>query len=56
MTHHQPIAALTLALALHAHPALADEHWTTSWYAAPQPAWEGTFTDGAWKSGRLLET
>ena len=44
MTHHQPIAALTLALALHAHPALADEHWTTSWYAAPQPAWEGTFT------------
>jgi lysophospholipase L1-like esterase len=44
MTHHKPIAALTLALALHAHPAQAEEHWATSWYAAPQPAWDGTFT------------
>jgi lysophospholipase L1-like esterase len=44
MTRHTPIAALTLALALHAHDALADEHWTTSWYAAPQPAWDRTFT------------
>jgi len=35
--------ALTLALALHAQPALADDHWTTSWYAAPQPTWDGTF-------------
>ncbi|PQO88844.1 lipase [Massilia phosphatilytica] len=38
------IAALTLSLALGAHDALAQEHWTTSWYAAPQPAWDATFT------------
>ena len=44
MTRHTPIAALTLALAFYAHDALADEHWTTSWYAAPQPAWDRTFT------------
>jgi lysophospholipase L1-like esterase len=44
MTRHTPIAALILALACRAQPALADEHWLTSWYAAPQPAWDGTFT------------
>jgi lysophospholipase L1-like esterase len=44
MTHPELIPALTLALALQAQPALAEEHWTTSWYAAPQPAWDGTFT------------
>jgi lysophospholipase L1-like esterase len=44
MTHHEPIAALTLALALQSPHALADEHWTTSWYAAPQPAWDAGFT------------
>jgi lysophospholipase L1-like esterase len=44
MTHPALIPALTLALALQAQPALADEHWTTSWYAAPQPAWDGAFT------------
>lgn len=38
------IAALTLSLALGAHDALAQEQWTTSWYAAPQPAWDATFT------------
>jgi lysophospholipase L1-like esterase len=36
------IAALTLSLLLSAH-ALAQENWTTSWYAAPQPAWDATF-------------
>lgn len=40
-----PITALTLALALgaparHAH---AGERWITSWYAAPQPAWDAGF-------------
>jgi lysophospholipase L1-like esterase len=43
MSTHKPIAALTLTLALGAHDALADGHWTTSWYAAPQPAWDDTF-------------
>jgi lysophospholipase L1-like esterase len=38
------IAVLTLSLALGAHDALAAGHWTTSWYAAPQPAWDATFT------------
>jgi lysophospholipase L1-like esterase len=38
------IAALTLSLARGAQDALAQEPWTTSWYAAPQPAWDTTFT------------
>jgi lysophospholipase L1-like esterase len=38
------IAALTFSLALGAHDALAEGHWTTSWYAAPQPAWDASFT------------
>ena len=38
------IPALTLSLLLAAHDARAGEHWTTSWYAAPQPAWDATFT------------
>ena len=45
-TVFRPAAALaTLALALGAqHPhALAQEHWVTSWYAAPQPAWDASF-------------
>ncbi|SDF01299.1 Lysophospholipase L1 [Massilia sp. PDC64] len=36
-------ALLTLSLLLAAHDALAEKHWTTSWYAAPQPAWDATF-------------
>jgi lysophospholipase L1-like esterase len=42
------IAALGLAAAIHGR-ALADaspagrEHWVTSWYAAPQPAWDSGF-------------
>ncbi len=40
----KPIAALTLSLLLAAPDAPAGEHWTTSWYAAPQPAWDGSFT------------
>jgi lysophospholipase L1-like esterase len=38
-------ALLTLALALAAHAphALAGEHWVTSWYAAPQRAWDASF-------------
>ena len=36
-------AVLTLSLLLAAHDAPAQEHWTTSWYAAPQPAWDATF-------------
>lgn len=39
----KPIAALTLSLLLAAHAARAGENWTTSWYAAPQPAWDATF-------------
>jgi lysophospholipase L1-like esterase len=40
-----PITALTLALALGAPAryAHAGEHWITSWYAAPQPAWDAGF-------------
>ena len=37
------IAVLTLSLLLAAYDAPAQEHWTTSWYAAPQPAWDATF-------------
>jgi lysophospholipase L1-like esterase len=37
------ITALTLSLLVAAHDAPAQEHWTTSWYAAPQPAWDATF-------------
>lgn len=37
------VAVLTLSLLLAAHDAPAQEHWTTSWYAAPQPAWDATF-------------
>ncbi|MCS0613680.1 GDSL-type esterase/lipase family protein [Massilia kyonggiensis] len=37
------IPALTFSLLLAAHDALAEGHWTTSWYAAPQPAWDATF-------------
>jgi lysophospholipase L1-like esterase len=37
------IATLTLSLLLAAHGAQAQENWTTSWYAAPQPAWDATF-------------
>jgi len=37
------IAVLTLSLLLAAHDAPAQGHWTTSWYAAPQPAWDATF-------------
>mgnify|MGYP001556614830 FL=1 len=44
MSRHKPLAALTLALACQAQPALAGDHWLTSWYAAPQPAWDGSFT------------
>lgn len=44
MSRHKPLAALTLALACQAQPALASDHWLTSWYAAPQPAWDGSFT------------
>jgi lysophospholipase L1-like esterase len=44
MTHHQPIAALTFVLALQSPHALVGEHWMTSWYAAPQPAWDASFT------------
>lgn len=48
----QSVAAVTLALALAsgsnaaaAPPAAAahGEHWVTSWYAAPQPAWDASF-------------
>ncbi|KQY18858.1 lipase [Massilia sp. Root133] len=39
----KPIAALTLSLLLAAPDAPAGEHWATSWYAAPQPAWDGSF-------------
>jgi lysophospholipase L1-like esterase len=44
MTRHKPLAALTLALAFQSQPALAGDHWLTSWYAAPQPAWDSSFT------------
>jgi lysophospholipase L1-like esterase len=44
MSTHKSIAILSLTLLLAAHDALADGHWTTSWYAAPQPAWDATFT------------
>jgi lysophospholipase L1-like esterase len=44
MSAHKSIATLSLTLLLAAHDALADGHWTTSWYAAPQPAWDATFT------------
>jgi lysophospholipase L1-like esterase len=46
MSKQKPLAALTLALALGAHSphVLADDHWLTSWYAAPQPAWDAAFT------------
>jgi lysophospholipase L1-like esterase len=46
MSRQKPLAALTLALALGAPSphALADGHWLTSWYAAPQPAWDAAFT------------
>lgn len=44
MSHHKSIAALTLALALGAADAApADEHWATSWYAAPLPGWDASF-------------
>ena len=36
-------ALLTLSLLVAAHDAPAQEHWATSWYAAPQPAWDATF-------------
>ncbi|WP_075794767.1 SGNH/GDSL hydrolase family protein [Massilia putida] len=44
MTHHKLITALTLVLASGSPQALADDHWMTSWYAAPQPAWDAGFT------------
>jgi lysophospholipase L1-like esterase len=44
MSTHKSIATLSLTLLLAAPDALADAHWTTSWYAAPQPAWDATFT------------
>ncbi|WP_449405946.1 GDSL-type esterase/lipase family protein [Massilia phosphatilytica] len=44
MIRHRPLAALTLALAFQSQPALAGGHWLTSWYAAPQPAWDSSFT------------
>jgi len=45
MSRQNPLAALTLALALGAQSphVLADDHWLTSWYAAPQPAWDAGF-------------
>ena len=41
----RPITALTLALTLGAtaRHACAGERWITSWYAAPQPAWDAGF-------------
>jgi lysophospholipase L1-like esterase len=42
-TMPKSIAALTFSLLLAAHDAPAQENWTTSWYAAPQPAWDATF-------------
>jgi len=48
--HMKPSALVALSLAAAVHgPAAADavlpahEHWITSWYAAPQPAWDGRF-------------
>lgn len=45
LKRHPSIAALAVALALAApcRSALADGHWITSWYAAPQPAWSDGF-------------
>ncbi len=44
MSQHKSIAALTLALALGAAPAVqAAEQWVTSWYAAPLPGWDASF-------------
>lgn len=41
----RPITALTLAVTLGApaQHACAGERWITSWYAAPQPAWDAGF-------------
>lgn len=44
MNQPTSLAALTLAMALGAAPAArADEHWVTSWYAAPLPGWDASF-------------
>jgi lysophospholipase L1-like esterase len=44
MSRYKSLAALTLALALGAADAApADEHWVTSWYAAPLPGWDASF-------------
>ena len=39
------IASLSLAMALgtEALTATFDQHWITSWYAAPQPSWDAAF-------------
>jgi lysophospholipase L1-like esterase len=42
-TMSKSTALLTLSLLVAAHDAPAQEHWATSWYAAPQPAWDATF-------------
>ena len=41
--HPAAVAALALALGTPHPPALAQERWVTSWYAAPQPAWDASF-------------
>jgi lysophospholipase L1-like esterase len=35
--------ALSLAMAVNGAAAAGREHWLTSWYAAPQPAWDSHF-------------
>lgn len=46
--HIGSIATLAMALAVGGNaaagtPGTPDGHWVTSWYAAPQPGWDGSF-------------
>jgi len=43
MTPRSGAIALSLAMAVNGAAAAGREHWLTSWYAAPQPAWDSHF-------------